>query len=80
MKNYSYEITDDGYYILINGKRVIHQYGIYIPDSTKSFEENAIAQIEELKESDKRSVNSINDSERITNLELAFAEMYEGGL
>lgn len=74
MRNYAYELTDDGYYIFINGNKMIHQYGDYIPDKNKSLEENALEQIEELKKAD----NKINDDEeRITNIELALAEIYE---
>lgn len=44
-----YEITDDGYWIYDrNSDLKIHQYEPYIPDHSKSYEENAIAQIEEL--------------------------------
>ena len=38
-KTYSYEVTENGYYILINGKKVIHQYEPYIPDKTKTYKE-----------------------------------------
>ncbi len=53
-KTYTYEIIEDGYYILINGERVIHQYEPYIPNPELNYEENALAQIEELKEMDKQ--------------------------
>ena len=45
-----YEITENGYHIYDRNDPLfhIHQYEPYIPDPTKSYEENAIAQIEEL--------------------------------
>ena len=83
-KNYTYEITENGYYILINGEKVIHQYEPFIPDKTKSYEENAQAQIAEMKQSDKQlsmeqtTIESLQ--EQITNIELALAELVEGGI
>lgn len=50
MKDLYYELTSDGYYIYDRNDPLfrIHQYEPYIPDHSKSYEENAIAQIEEL--------------------------------
>ncbi len=89
-KNYSYEVTEDGYYILINGKKVIHQYEPYIPNKELSYEENAKAQIAEMQEADKQSAKEQvtmeslktrddNIQEQVTNIELALAEIYENG-
>lgn len=47
-KELSYEILEDGYKIYLDGMDFIHQYEPYIPDHNKSYEENAIAQMEEL--------------------------------
>lgn len=49
-KDLYYELTEDGYYIYDRNDPLfrIHQYEPYIPDHSKSYEENAIAQIEEL--------------------------------
>lgn len=47
-KELSYELLEDGYKIYLDGQDFIHQYEPYIPDHNKSYEENAIAQIEEL--------------------------------
>ena len=47
-KQVSYEVTDDGYKIYLDGQQWIHQYEPYIPSPSISYEENAIAQIEEL--------------------------------
>ncbi len=51
-EKYTYEITENGYYILNEGKRWIHQYEPYIPNKNLSYEENAKAQIKELIEQD----------------------------
>lgn len=47
MKDLYYEITDTGYYIYDRNDEFfrIHQYEHYIPDKTKSYEENAQMQI-----------------------------------
>lgn len=52
MKNLYYELTSDGYYIYDKDDSlfIIHQYEPYIPDHSKSYEENAIAQMEELQQ------------------------------
>lgn len=50
MKDLYYEITENGYHIYDRNDSLfhVHQYEPYIPDKTKSCEENAQAQIEEL--------------------------------
>ena len=74
-KTYTYEVTENGYFIFINGKKVIHQYEPYIPDPSKSYEENAKAQIEELKQADAIAENEKTEVEkRISNLEIAVTE------
>ena len=74
-KTYTYEVTENGYFIFINGKKVIHQYEPYIPDPSKSYEENAKAQIEELKQADLRREEEKTEVEkRISNLEIAVTE------
>lgn len=80
MKNYAYEITEEGYYILKNGIRIIHQYGEYILDKTKSLEENALAQIEELKQAEENVTSEISTAElqeQITEIQLAMIELAE---
>ena len=47
-KQISYEILENGYRINLDGQAWIEQTEPYIPDKSKSYEENAIAQIEEL--------------------------------
>lgn len=49
MKLY-YQLTDDGYHIYDEEDPLfhVHQYEPYIPDPTKSYEQNAITQIDEL--------------------------------
>lgn len=83
-KTYSYEVTENGYFILINGKKVIHQYEPYIPDKTKTYKENAEAQIEELKKADEKTKNEKTDIEQlkqdVTDIQLALTEIYEMGV
>lgn len=79
-KNYTYEVTENGYYILVNGVKTIHQYEPFIPDKTKSYEENAIAQIAELQAQDEQALNNVEVSnqelqEQITELQLAMVEL-----
>ena len=80
-KQISYEVTNDGYKIYLDGQLWIHQYEPYIPDKSKSYEENAIAQIEELyngyQASLKEQQEQASIQDQITNLELAIAELYE---
>lgn len=82
-KEYSYEVTEKGYYILINGERVIHQYEPFIPNKELSYEENAKKQIEEMKKTDvqveKEKTEMEQMKEEITNLQLAMLEVLEGG-
>ena len=49
-KDLYYEITENGYHIYDRNDPLfhVHQYEPYIRDHTKSYEENAQAQIEEL--------------------------------
>ena len=82
--NYTYEVTENGYYIYINGEKIIHQYEPYIPNKSKSYEENAKAQIEELKKAKEASQNKKTSMEQmqqdITDLQLALVELYELGV
>lgn len=74
-KTYTYEVTENGYFIFINNKKVIHQYEPYIPDPNLSYEENAKAQIEELKQADINAKNEKTEmEERILNLEKVVTE------
>ena len=49
MKNLYYELTSDGYHIHDRNDPLfhIHQYEPYIPDHSKSYEDNAKAQMHE---------------------------------
>jgi len=49
-KDLYYEITENGYHIYDRNDPLfhVHQYEPYIPDHSKSYEENAISQIVEL--------------------------------
>ena len=74
-KTYTYEVTENGYFIFINNKKVINQYEPYIPNPSKSYEENAKAQIEELKQADINAENEKTEmEERILNLEKVVTE------
>lgn len=81
---YTYEVTENGYFIYINGKKVIHQYEPFIPDPTKSYQENAETQIEELKlgkiNEQKEKTTMEQMQEDITNIQLALTEIYESGV
>lgn len=50
MKDLYYVIEENGYHIYDRNDPLfhVHQYEPYIPDKTKTYEENAQAQIEEL--------------------------------
>lgn len=80
-KNYTYEVTENGYYILLNGVKLIHQYEPYIPNKELSYEENAKAHIEELKQADLEAskigdeVSNQELQEQITELQLAMVEL-----
>ena len=80
-KNYTYEITKNGYYIFIDGIKVIHQYEPYLLDSTKDYEANAKAQIIQMREADTLEKNNENKieqlEEQITELQLAMIEISE---
>ena len=54
MKDLYYEITENGYHIYDRNDPLfhVHQYEPYIPDHTKSYEENAQAQMHEFMVSD----------------------------
>ena len=54
MNNYTYELVEDGYYILNNGKRIIEQRGIFadVVLPGQSYEENAKAHIAQLVEAE----------------------------
>ena len=71
-KTYTYEITENGYYILINGKKVIHH------------EENAKAQINELKANEEAQKEEKTQMEQlqqdVTDIQLALVELYELGV
>lgn len=81
---YTYEVTENGYYIYINGKKIIHQYEPYIPNPNISYEENAKAQIAELKASKNAQKEEKTDMEQmksdITDIQLALVELYELGV
>lgn len=64
-----YDILDDGFKIYVGqtDRASIHQYEPYIPDPSKSYEENAIQMCKDLCENANNMVPSIED--RVTNIE-----------
>ena len=62
-KQISYEVIDNGYKIYLDGQLWIHQYEPYIPDKTKSYEENAVAQIEEIYNGFQQALNEQEQTE-----------------
>ena len=82
-KNYEYSIEEDGYTIYNEGKAWIVQHEPYIPDKSKSYEENAKAQIDEIiasQESAQQEQATLESlAEQITDIQLALTEIVEGG-
>lgn len=81
--NLEYKLLENGYQILKDGKVWIEQKGEYIPDKTKSYEENAKLQIAELEAQEKNARKEQSTIEelqvQVTDLQLALAELVEGG-
>lgn len=76
--NLTYEILENGYRILNNGKPWIVQLEPCIPDKSKSYEENALAQIEGILNPPTPEPSEIDLlQEEITNTQLALTEVYE---
>lgn len=76
--NLTYEILENGYQILKDGKPWIVQLEPCIPDKTKSYEENAKAQIEGILNPPAPEPTEIDlMKEDIINTQLALTEVYE---
>ena len=76
--NLTYEILEKGYRILNNGKPWIVQLEPCIPDKSKSYEENAKAQIEAILNPPAPLPNEIDlIKEDLINTQLALTEVYE---
>lgn len=74
----TYEILENGYKILKNGTPWIVQLEPCIPDKSKSYEENAKAQIEEILNPPTPEPSEIDLlREELTNTQLALTEVYE---
>ena len=74
----TYEILENGYKILKDGKDWIVQLEPCIPDKTKSYEENAKAQIEELLNPPAPEPTELDlVKEDLLNTQLALTEVYE---
>lgn len=59
----SYTIEENGYTIYLGGKPWISQHEPYIPNKALSYEENAIAQIEDIIASAKNSDDEVSTEE-----------------
>lgn len=81
--NLTYNILENGYQILNEGKVWIEQIEPFIPDKSKSYEENAKAQIAELleqQENAKKEQTTLEElQQQVTDLQLAVVELAEGG-
>ena len=76
--NLTYEILENGYKILNNGKVWIEQLEPCIPDAGKSYEENAKAQIEAILNPPTPEPSEIDAlREEVLNTQLALTEVYE---
>lgn len=77
----SYEVVENGYKIYKGGRLWIKQLEPFIPNPTLSYEENALAQIEELAkpaEEEKTLKEQVASLEQqLTDTQLALCEIYE---
>lgn len=69
-----YETTENGYYILKDGKRIIHQYEPYIPYPELGYEGSAKKQIEEIYEQIKNPAKPYTQEQYDAVLESLIAE------
>ena len=74
-KELSYEVLEDGYKIYLDGGDFIHQYEPFIPNPKMTYEENAVAQIEELVAMAEASKSQPSYEERIAMLEAQLEEL-----
>ena len=81
--NLTYNILENGYQILNDGKVWIEQIAPFIPNKDLSYEENAQKQIAELvanEEAAKKEQATLEElQQQVTDLQLALAELVEGG-
>ena len=81
--NLTYNILENGYQILNEGKVWIEQIEPFIPNKDLSYEENAKAQIAELiaqAENAKKEQTTLEElQQQVTDLQLAVVELAEGG-
>lgn len=77
----SYEVVENGYKIYLDGRLWIKQLEPFIPNPEISYEENALAQIEELAkpaEEEKTLKEQVAVLEQqLTDTQLALCEIYE---
>lgn len=81
--NLTYNILENGYQILNDGKVWIEQIEPFIPNKDLSYEENAKAQIAELlqqQENAKKEQTTLEElQQQVTDLQLAVVELAEWG-
>ena len=73
MRDYIYELTDNGYYISIDGQKSIHQYEPYIPYPDLGYEGSAKAQIKDMQINDYAN-EVFNKQTSIENIPQEFQE------
>lgn len=75
-ENISYEIVENGYKIYLDGKLWIEQLDEYAKpyDANKSFEENCLAQLEDITRPAEAS-QQISLEDRVSDLEIAICEL-----
>lgn len=69
--SFIYEITDNGYNIYIGNVDcpTYAQYEPFIPDRSKTYEENAIADCKQYSEDSRKVTKELPIEERVTNIE-----------
>ena len=73
MRDLYYTIEENGYHIYDRNDPLfhIHQYEPYIPDPTKSYEENAQAQIDELTKEPTEQLYTLDEAAAVIASEVA---------
>ena len=67
MEKFTYEVTIDGYVIYNDGKEIIRKYEYEFEDNHKTYEENAIAEINKLKEKELKIQKEKNELNQFRN-------------
>jgi len=78
--NFTFEVVENGYYILNNGVKTYHQYEPHIPYRKESYALSAQAHIEELIKEASVQERTIPIESRIEVLEEMINELLLGGM